>query len=101
MEPIDIGFGTILREKLRLHGIDTPEIETPEGQEAFRYVAGVLKPGTPIVIRSYASDMYGRFVADIVYSESPSSSGTVDLQSIIFLNADLLAKGLAIRMVET
>ncbi len=40
---IDCGFDTFVREKLRFHKIDTPELGTPEGEKARRYVERVLK----------------------------------------------------------
>ena len=82
---IDVGFGTQVREKVRLRGIDCPELGTEEGEMAKRFVAKLLPPGTEVLIRSTKSDKYGRFVADVFLSEQ-------------YLNNLLLEKGLAVRM---
>ena len=99
---IDVGFGTIVRKKLRLHGVDAPEVSTPRGEEARDYLARLLPPGAAMVIRSYASDAFGRFLADIFCPEQPITAPSVKtfnqiVSSGIFLNQDLLAKHLATR----
>ena len=101
---IDVGFGTTVRKKLRLHGIDAPEVSTPQGQEARDYVAGSLPPGAAMVIRSYASDAFGRFLADILCPWQPVTTPAAEtfdqiLSSGIFLNQALLTKRLASRTV--
>ena len=100
---VDIGFGTILRQKLRLHGIDTPPAGTPQGDAAHAYVASLLQPGCAMVIRSYTSDAFGRYLADIFCPAQPSHATTPRtfnqiLASGIFLNQDLLTRRLAVRV---
>ena len=43
---IDLGFGIFIREKLRLRGLDAPEIETTEGKEAKAFLESSLR-GVP------------------------------------------------------
>ena len=58
-----------------------------------------------IVIRSQRSDTYGRFVADLFYAPAPAASRKPEpsYEDIaargVFLNQELLDKGLAVRMV--
>jgi hypothetical protein len=101
---IDVGFGTIRREKLRMHGIDAPEVRTARGEEARDYVARLLPPGAAMVIRSYASDGYGRYLADIFCFQEPVTKPSANtyqhiLSSSMHLNQDLLGRRLAVRTV--
>lgn len=96
---IEVGYGIKLREKLRLAGIDAPELKTPEGEKAKRFVMKLLPPGAQIVIRSSKDDKYGRFVADIFYLK-PDSTPEAIISSGTYLNQELLDKGHALRMGE-
>lgn len=94
---IELGFGIRVREKLRLAGIDTPELGTPEGERARKFVCGLLPPGAMIVIHSSKDDKYGRFVAD-VFCETGTASADEIISYGIYLNQELLVRGLAQRM---
>ena len=62
--PID---GDTLRmgsERIRLRGIDTPELTEPRGPEARQRLEQLLKEG-PISIVPHGQDVYGRTVADV------------------------------------
>jgi len=101
---IDIGFDNVARKKLRLHGINAPELTTVAGAEAHDHVARLLPPGAAIVIRSYASDAFGRFLADIFCPKQPVTKPTAKtydriLASGMFLNQDLITRRLAVRTV--
>lgn len=91
---IDVGFGATVRESLRLRGVNTPEVGTPEGEAAKKYVVRLLPPGTPIVIKSHRSDLHGRFVADVFLTTTPPGG------EVVYLNQELLDKGLAVRVAE-
>lgn len=51
-------------ERIRLRGIDTPELTEPRGQEARQRLEQLLKEG-PIRIVPHGQDVYGRTVADV------------------------------------
>lgn len=95
---IDIGFQITVREKLRLRGIDTPELGTPEGEAAKKYVSQVLKPGQEIIIKTSKSDLYGRFLADVFYSTLPLRARDIITKGK-YLNQELLEMKLAKRMM--
>ncbi len=95
---IEAGFGIIVRDRLRLRGIDCPEVGTPAGDRAKRYVEKLLPVGSTIVLKSHKdrTDIHGRFVVDVFYK-----TGTGAAEAIIpdgaYLNQELLDKGHATR----
>jgi len=122
---IHLGFGARAKDKLRLRGINCPELGTPEGDRAKKYVEKVLPVGSTIVIKSNKckTEKWGRFLADVFYFGKDSSQNTLrprgDRQGVraegylnggptpediiadgIYLNQELLDKGLAVRMEE-
>lgn len=98
---VEAGFRIIVRDRLRLRGIDCPEVGTPKGDRAKRYVEKLLPAGSTIVVKSHKSktDIHGRFVVDVFYRK-----GAADAREIIkdgtYLNQELLDKGYAVRMAE-
>jgi len=91
---IDCGFATLIREKLRFHRIDTPELGTPQGEKARRYVRRVLKASPHIVVCTHSYDKYARYLADIFYLPGVSSYERICSDGL-YLNQELLDKGLA------
>jgi micrococcal nuclease len=51
-------------ERIRLRGIDTPELQEPGGQAARQRLEQLLRQG-PVRIVPYGQDIYGRTVADV------------------------------------
>jgi endonuclease YncB( thermonuclease family) len=91
---IDCGFDTSVREKLRFHKIDTPELGTAQGEKASRYVRRVLTASPRIVVRTRSYDKYARYLADIFYLPGVSSYERIASDGH-YLNQELLNKGLA------
>lgn len=79
-------------ERVRLIGVDTPETKDPNrpvgcfGQEASRFTATLLPPGTPVRLVGDVEqrDRYGRLLA-YVYRRADG----------LFVNAELLRRGYA------
>lgn len=70
---IDLGFHISIVEKIRLYGVDTPEIRTrsksekEKGLEAKKFVEDVFNnSSTNLKIKSYGRDKYGRILADFI-----------------------------------
>ena len=89
---VDLGFDIWRKMKIRLHGIDTPEIrgeEREDGLVSKEYVESKIL-NTYILIRTHKdrTGKYGRYLADIFYWDD-------DLGQLINLNAELVAKGFA------
>jgi micrococcal nuclease len=83
---LDLGFRTTIKQILRMRGINTPERNTPEGKKATRFVSRRIKKDSQITVRTYARDIYGRYLADIFLGAKYA-----------YLNQELLDKGLAQR----
>ena len=80
---IDLGFDTFISEVVRLRGINTPEIETKEGQRAKRFVTRVLEGADDMIVKTHREDKFGRTLADIWIDDE-------------YLNQRLLDEGLAV-----
>jgi len=91
---IDLGFDAYLKERLRLRGIDCPELSSEEGKRAKRFVEQRLPPNRPIVIQTFKTDLHGRYVADIFYLEGERDKEFIATEGN-FLNQELLSAGLA------
>jgi len=115
---LDLGFSIWHRETLRLRGIDCPEMDTKEGQEAKAFVQSLIKEADLIVVRSSRSDKYDRYLADVFVpalqldnknnikesaarpaSPEEASRGYLKSQEL-YLNNLLLEKGFARRFDE-
>lgn len=77
-----------LEEKLRLRGLDCPEMSTPEGKVAKRFVDALVASATEVIVATTKPDKYDRYLAD-VFVATPSGE--------VFLNNALLEHGHAIR----
>jgi len=98
---IEVGFRIKVHDKLRLRGLDTPEVGTPEGDRAKKFVQRLLPVGATIIIKSHKSqvDIYGRFVVDVLYRKGVSDPQEI-LKDAVYLNQQLLDEGYAVRMAE-
>ncbi len=96
---IDLRFGTMTLEELRLRGINCPELNDPSGlgQKAKAFVESELKGAVWVLIVTYKTDKFGRYVADIYYSSVYESEEEL-LAKGHFLNQRLLDAGLAKRV---
>jgi micrococcal nuclease len=86
---VDLGFGICVDLRVRLNGIDTPEINSSDeviknsAKLAKKFVLDQLMK-QPVVIETFKVDKYGRYLAD-VYLLNDSTS----------INTRLLNEGLA------
>ena len=90
----DLGFDVWKRHRIRLRGVDVPELGTPEGDAARAFVQDRLRGVVYVVIQTFKVDVYGKYVCDLFYLR-----GVTDKERIVregnFLNQELLDKGLA------
>ncbi len=92
---VDHGLGIISVGRFRLRGLDSYEIGTKEGQTALNFVTSRIKPEQKVVIRTHRSDIYGRYLIDLIYSTTSDNADEI-LRSGIYLNRELLDNGHAI-----
>ena len=83
-----------MEQRLRLRGIDAPELKTPEGARARAFVVAELGQVDFVVVKTFRPDKYDRYLADVFYLP-----GEIDAKKMaaegVFLNRLLLQKGLA------
>lgn len=77
------------RLKLRLRGLDCPEIKTPEGKAAKRAVETLVRDAKTVTVYTSRADKYDRYLADVFLAMNDGTE--------IFLNNYLLENGLADR----
>ena len=91
---IDLGFKTFHNEIIRLKGIDSAEIDSEAGKESARALTQILDKIPFLVVKTIKVDIYGRFVADVFFSDK----NEIDAQKVadegIYLNQLLLDRGL-------
>lgn len=72
---IDLGFHSFSKQRVRLAGVDTPEIRTKEGRAARNFVADQLFGARTLVVKTVKSDLHGRFVVHLFYAPVVLSIG--------------------------
>lgn len=90
---LEVAPGLWLDEKLRLRGLDCPELATPEGKAARRFVEGLLGESCAVVVCTTKPDKYDRYLADVF--ALPSAAGPTTPP--VFINNALLEQGHASR----
>lgn len=98
--------------KLRLRGLDCPEMSTAAGRAAKAFVEGLIKPGDEVIVSTTKPDKFDRYLADVFISRlraesrelrdrsaqiSQPSSLNAQPAAEIFLNNALLEAGHAVR----
>jgi micrococcal nuclease len=87
---LDLGFSITLRQRVRLYGIDAPELrskdpaEKAKGLESQAFVAQWFEQPGPVLVRTSKEEKYGRMLADCYREGAPS------------LCTELLERGLAV-----
>ncbi len=85
---IDLGFDTVLAQRVRLRRIDAPELLTADGQTARAYLEKILsRDSGRVLLQSRDLDQHGRPIADVWVKGKP-------------VDQELLDQGLAVRMNE-
>lgn len=93
---VDLGFGTWKEHKLRFRGIDVPEVSTPQGERAKRFIEERLKQCAFVIIKTYKEEKYGRYLVDVFYLPGEEDAIKVAAEGI-YLNQELLDNRLAVK----
>ncbi len=95
---VNLGFRTYITKKMRLRGIDAPEISNALGRRAKIFVQELIDRNPQVVIKTYKEEKYGRFVVDVFTGPKGQDSALI-AQEGQYLNQTLLDKGLAVLMM--
>jgi micrococcal nuclease len=78
---LDLGWRVWFKdERLRVLGINAPEVSTPEGVAAKTWAEGIVPVGTEIVVHSKSLDKYGRALASVTLPDG-TDYGTLAIGS--------------------
>jgi endonuclease YncB( thermonuclease family) len=80
--------GRWVKQKLRLRDLDCPELVTPEGKAAKRFVDALVAATTAVTICTTKPDKYDRYLADVFLTTAAGE---------VYLNNELLRHGHAVR----
>lgn len=93
--------------KLRLRGLDCPELSTAAGRAAKVFVEKLIRPGDEVIISTTKPDKYDRYLADVFLVSSSDQSSDLSVEAFAtpeasakeatFLNNALLEAGHAVR----
>ncbi len=92
---IDLGFSVFIEQRLRLRGLDAPELGTSQGNASKKFVESRLKDCNFLIIKTHGSDKYDRYLVDVFYLKGEDNEDKV-LKDGTFLNNELLEEGLAL-----
>lgn len=91
---IDCGFTLWIRQRLRLNRVDAPEVRTVAGDRAKAWLTEELGKCPFVVIKTYKTDKYDRYLVDVFYQPGASDPHVVAAEGTL-LNAAMLNLGLA------
>ena len=91
---IDLGFDTLVDQKLRLRGIDTPELGTVAGQRARDFLVEALHSVDEFIVTTSKLDLYDRWLADLFILPGESNYQTAARKGR-YLNCEMIVNGLA------
>ena len=91
---IDQGFGKWIVQRLRLNGIDAPEIDTLAGQRAKKWIENELKDAENLVIKTYKTDKWDRYLVDVFYSPKEKDLHRIAAEGL-WLNGRMVEAGVA------
>lgn len=92
---VDCGFEIKKKERIRLAGIDCPDVITEEGREAAEYVRNQLARVSFVMLRTTKVDINGRFLGHVFYSLDDTMEKDDIYTEGRYLNQELLDKELA------
>jgi hypothetical protein len=91
---VDQGFGCWTEQRLRLIGIDAPEMSTRAGVRAKKWLENELRNCPMLVVKTYKSDNWDRYLVDIFYIPKETDMVRVAKEGI-WLNGRMVEAGIA------
>jgi endonuclease YncB( thermonuclease family) len=96
---VDLGFQTFREQRVRLAGINCPEIDTAEGKKAKDFVLQKLAEVEFVMVKTHKIDIYGRYLGHIFYDASGKKDKGEIFVSGSYLNMEIFNEGLAVVML--
>lgn len=86
---VDLGFNISYEMKVRLYGINCPELSTQAGKDARDYLKSILPLNAKVIFQSHKDkkEKYGRYLGKISFNN-------------IDINVDLIVKGHAVSFMD-
>jgi endonuclease YncB( thermonuclease family) len=94
---IDLGFSVFIEQRLRLRGLDAPELSEKGGQASKRLIESSLKDSPFLIIKTHGTDLYDRYLVDVFFLPNEWSEEKI-INEGNHLNNRLLEEGLAERI---
>ena len=96
---VDVGFYIHLTMRIRLKGVDTPEVrgkERPEGLISSAFVKEQLPLGMNVLLRTHKIGKFGRYIAEVRYIPGEMTPPMARImEEGVDLSEELLERGLA------
>jgi endonuclease YncB( thermonuclease family) len=92
---IDLGFQVSKEQRIRLAGIDAPEINTKEGVASKDFLRQKLQNLDFVMVKTRKIDIYGRFIGHIFYDLTDSKDKDEIFLNGVYLNDEILKAGMA------
>lgn len=84
---MDLGFDNWIHGmKLRLYGLNAPELVTPDGKKAQVFLAAIIPIGLPVIIETVKDkqEKYGRWLATIFRKPEAPHAATVSVPGSVW-----------------
>jgi endonuclease YncB( thermonuclease family) len=91
---VDQGFSCWIEQRLRLKGIDAPELSTLAGERAKKWVEDELKDCRNLVVKTYKSDRWDRYLVDVFYIPEETDLNRIAAEGT-WLNGRMVEAGVA------
>ena len=72
---IDLGFRLTVEADIRILELWSPELDTPEGKEAQKYLESLIPPGTEVFVNTYKKKSFDRWLGYIFPIEASGLAG--------------------------
>jgi micrococcal nuclease len=80
---IDLGFCVSIQMRIRMNGINAPEMSTPEGKAAKAFLEGMLPVGSQLLLKTDKDhkEKYGRYLGTLQYEQAAGSINDAMLEA--------------------
>jgi endonuclease YncB( thermonuclease family) len=95
---VDLGFDVHKKQRVRLAAIDCPEMDSPEGQEAYQFVHQLLANVPFVMVQTRKVDIYGRFIGHVFFDAEGGKNKEQIFTHGSYLNEEILQAGMGVKV---